>query len=61
VPYTGLINSRRFGWVGHVAKMRYKKCIWNCARKLEGYISLGSCRHGGDNNMKLDLKCGGRV
>jgi len=50
VPHTRLINSRRFGWVGHVAQMRYKKCMWNCARKLEGYSSFGSHRHGGENS-----------
>jgi hypothetical protein len=41
--------------------MRYRKCMWSFARKLEEYSSLGSYRHGGENYMKLDLKCGGRV
>jgi hypothetical protein len=29
-------------------------------RKLEGYSPLGSCRHRRQNNIKLDLNCGGR-
>jgi len=58
-----MIESRRMGWVGHVARMRKRTGV---SRVLvvnsEGKKPLGRSRRGWEGNIKMELqevRCGG--
>jgi hypothetical protein len=57
-----VIKSRRRKWVGHVACMGERRCIFRVLGKPEGKRPLGRPRHRWEDNIKMDLKelgCGG--
>jgi len=58
-----VIKSRRMRWVGHVARMVKRRCVYRVLMgKPEGKRPLGRPRHRWENNIMRDLQevgCGG--
>ena len=58
-----VIKSRRMRWVGHVARMGERRCVYRVlVGKPEGKRQLGRSRRRWEDNIHMDLQdvgCGG--
>jgi hypothetical protein len=56
-PHIQVMNSRRMGWAGHMARMGEKGGAYgDLVRKPEGKRPPGRPRHRRENNIKMDLQ-----
>jgi hypothetical protein len=58
---TKMIKSRRMRWTGHVVRMEEKRDAYKIlVGKREGKIPLGRPWHRWEDNIRMDLRVGGR-